>query len=115
MDNVFIERWWRNLKYEKVYLHAYASVAEAKAGIGSWFRFYNEGRQHQNLGYRTPQQVYTAKCRWMREQSAALPAFPEHARTRKFSPLPTSPQAQQPTKDLIWMIRKVKSSHQPSR
>jgi hypothetical protein len=98
MDNVFIERWWRNLKYEKVYLHAYASVAEAKAGIGSWFRFYNEGRQHQNLGYRTPQQVYTAKCRWMREQSAALPAFPEHARTRKFSPLPTSPQAQQPTK-----------------
>src|SRR5207244_3352286 len=47
MDNIFIERLWRSLKYEEVYLHAYASVAEATAGIGNWFRFYNEERQHQ--------------------------------------------------------------------
>jgi putative transposase len=58
MDNIFIERLWRSLKYEEVYLHAYASVAEAKSGIGSGLRFYNEERQHQSLGYRTPRQIY---------------------------------------------------------
>ena len=58
MDNIFIERLWRSLKYEEVYLHAYASVAEAKAGIGAWLRFYNEERQHQSHGYRTPRQIY---------------------------------------------------------
>ena len=45
MDNIFVERLWRSLKYEEVYLNAYASVAEAKAGIGSWLGFYNEERQ----------------------------------------------------------------------
>ena len=58
MDNIFIERLWRSLKYEEVYLHAYSSVAEAKAGIGTWLRFYNEERQHKSLGYRTPRQIY---------------------------------------------------------
>jgi putative transposase len=46
MDNIFIERRWRSLTHEEVYLHAYASVAEAKAGIGSWFRFYNPASSH---------------------------------------------------------------------
>ncbi len=41
MDNIFVERLWRSLKYEEVYLNAYESVAEAKAGIGAWFSFYN--------------------------------------------------------------------------
>ena len=58
MDNIFVERLWRSLKYEEVYLHAYATVAEAKAGIGAWLRFYNDERQHQSLGYRTPRQIY---------------------------------------------------------
>src|SRR5438128_42404 len=58
MDNIFVERLWRSLKYEEVYLNAYASVAEAKAGIGSWLSFYNEERQHESLGYRTPRQIY---------------------------------------------------------
>jgi putative transposase len=58
MDNIFVERLWRSLKYEEVYLHAYASVAEAKAGIGAWLRFYNEERLHQSHGYRTPRQIY---------------------------------------------------------
>ena len=58
MDNIFVERLWRSLKYEEVYLNAYASVAEAKAGIGAWHNFYNEERQHQSLGYRTPRQIY---------------------------------------------------------
>jgi len=58
MDNIFVERLWRSLKYEEVYLRAYATVAEAKSGIGSWLDFYNTERQHQSLGYRTPRQVY---------------------------------------------------------
>jgi putative transposase len=58
MDNIFVERLWRSLKYEEVYLHAYATVAEAKAGIGAWISFYNDERQHQSLGYRTPRRVY---------------------------------------------------------
>ena len=57
MDNIFVELW-RSLKYEEVYLNAYGSVAETKAGIGAWLSFYNDERQHQSLGYRTPRQIY---------------------------------------------------------
>ena len=71
MDNIFVERLWRSLKYEEVYLNAYASVAEAKAGIGSWLGFYNEERQHQSLRYRTPRQIYEAECRWICGRSAS--------------------------------------------
>jgi len=69
MDNIFIERLWRSLKYEEVYLHAYTSVAEAKAGIGTWLRFYNEERQHQSHGYRTPRQIYEEGL-WISGRSA---------------------------------------------
>ena len=58
MDNIFVERLWRSLKYEEVYLNAYATVAQARTGIGAWLSFYNEERQHQSLGYRTPRQIY---------------------------------------------------------
>src|SRR3984893_9004348 len=71
MDNIFVERLWRSLKYEEVYLNAYASVAEAKAGIGSWRGFYNQERQHQSLGYRTPRQAYEAECPWICGRSAS--------------------------------------------
>src|SRR5262252_6449638 len=71
MDNIFVERLWRSLKYEEVYLNAYASVAEAKHGIGAWLRFYNEERQHQTLGYRTPRQTYEAECPWVCGRSAS--------------------------------------------
>src|SRR3954463_480986 len=71
MDNIFVERLWRSLKYEEVYLNAYASVAEAKAGIGSWLDFYNEERQHQSLGYCTPRQAYEAECSWIGGRSAS--------------------------------------------
>ena len=60
LDNIFIERLWRSLKYEEVYLRDYALVPEARAGIGSWFRFYNHERPHQSLGYRTPAGLYLA-------------------------------------------------------
>ena len=58
MDNIFIERLWRSLKYEEVYLKDYSLVNEAHAGIGGWFRFYNHERLHQSLGYRTPAAIY---------------------------------------------------------
>jgi putative transposase len=54
LDNVFVERLWRSLKYEEVYLHVYDTVAEARAGIGRYFAFYNDERPHQALGYQTP-------------------------------------------------------------
>src|SRR5256884_2319901 len=64
MDNIFVERLWRSLKYEEVYLNAYASVAEAKAGIGAWLDFYNEERQHQSPRYRAPRPIYEVEGPW---------------------------------------------------
>jgi len=58
IDNVFVERLWRSVKYEEVYLKTYESVAEARAGIGAYLRFYNSDRPHQALDYRTPAQVF---------------------------------------------------------
>jgi len=107
MDNIFVERLWRSLKYEEVYLNAYATVAEAKAGIGAWLDFYNEERQHQSLGYRMPRQIYREGL-WICGQSAVLtgrasPAYRASPVSGKCSPLPTCPPAPQPTKDLILM------------
>ena len=61
MDNIFIERLWRSLKYEEVYLKDYESVTEARTGIERYFRFYNQERIHQSLDYRTPAAIYLAK------------------------------------------------------
>src|SRR5476649_1309755 len=60
LDNIFIERLWRSLKYEEVFTHAYASVAEARLSIGAWIAFYNDERKHQSLGYRTPREIFAA-------------------------------------------------------
>ena len=54
LDNIFVERLWRSIKYEEVYLKAYQSVAEARAGINDYLEFYNQQRPHQALGYRHP-------------------------------------------------------------
>jgi len=58
LDNIFTERLWRSLKYEEVYLHDYASVAEARRAIANYFEFYNQRRPHQSLGYKTPASIY---------------------------------------------------------
>jgi putative transposase len=58
MDNVFIERLWRSLKHEDIYLKAYGDGREARAGIGAWLEFYNHRRPHQALGYRMPMAVW---------------------------------------------------------
>jgi putative transposase len=57
-DNVFVERLWRSIKYEEVYLKAYDSVAEARASIGQYLAFYNSRRPHSSLDRRTPDQAY---------------------------------------------------------
>ncbi len=57
-DNLFIERLWRTVKYEEVYLKAYQDARDARIGLGSYFRFYNTERPHQALGYKTPAEVF---------------------------------------------------------
>ncbi|MHC2760843.1 transposase InsO family protein [Bradyrhizobium liaoningense] len=57
-DNVFVERLWRTVKYEEVYLRAYDSVSEARASIAKYLAFYNQGRPHSSLDGRTPDEAY---------------------------------------------------------
>jgi len=81
-DNIFVERLWRSIKYEEVYLKAYQNGTEARTGIGTYMEFYNQERPHQALGYRTPGEVFREdrqrKC--LQEQEGVLPsgvdAFP---------------------------------------
>lgn len=58
MDNVFVERLWRTVKYENVYLNSYSTIPEAEFGLGGYFEFYNNDRLHQALNYRTPAEIY---------------------------------------------------------
>jgi putative transposase len=94
MDNVFIERLWRSLKHEDIYLKGYADGREAHAGIGSWFAFYNARRPHQALGNRTPMAV------WREGASGGLDdkAVDMTLRLDNAVTLPTYPQPQQQQK-----------------
>lgn len=58
LDNIFVERLWRSVKYEEVYLNDYRTVAEARNGLGRYFEFYNGERYHQSLNYRRPYEIY---------------------------------------------------------
>ena len=60
LDNIFVERLWRSLKYENIYIREYASVAELIGGLCAYFQFYNTERPHQSLDYRTPAEVHFA-------------------------------------------------------
>jgi len=62
LDNIFVERLWRSLKYEEVYLKSYGSVSEAVQGIGDYFKFYNHKRLHQSLDYQTPATIHNRGC-----------------------------------------------------
>jgi putative transposase len=68
-DNVFVERLWRSVKYEEVYLRAYETVSQAREGIGRYLSFYNAARPHKAHGGKTPDSAYFA----------ALPAIPKAA------------------------------------
>ncbi len=89
MDNIFVERLWRSLKYEEVYLKAYDTVKEAKAGICHYINFYNHQRLHQALGYKTAWEVHNGleKQSWPearhrlidgKEQNPSLPLNQAH-------------------------------------
>jgi putative transposase len=58
LDNIFVERLWRSLKYEDIYVRAYESVKDVREGIGKYFNFYNNERLHQSLGYRCPREMH---------------------------------------------------------
>lgn len=62
MDNIFVERLWRSLKYEEVYLRSYNTIDEARKGIRAWIEFYNHRRPHQALDYRTPAELHFEKA-----------------------------------------------------
>jgi putative transposase len=78
LDNIFIERLWRSLKYEEIFLKAYGSVAEARLGINAWMKFYNDERKHQALGYHTPREIFAAStaCGYVHNASA-LNTYPQ--------------------------------------
>jgi putative transposase len=97
MDNVFIERLWRSLKHEDVYLKGYAEGREARAGIGAWIAFYNTRRPHQALANRTPMAV------WRDGFAGALGerAVDMTLRLDNADALPTCPQPQQPQKKVL--------------
>ena len=81
-DNIFVERLWRTVKYEEVYLKAYAGATEARKELEAYFRFYNIQRPHQALGYRTPAEVFfgnheavgesISNRRWTQEPALAI-------------------------------------------
>jgi putative transposase len=91
LDNIFIERLWRSMKHEDVYLKHYADGREARAGIASWIGFYNSPRPHQALGYKTPMSV------WRLGTTGALDATAVDMTLRldNACALPTCPQPQQ--------------------
>jgi putative transposase len=121
MDNIFIERLWRSLKYEEVFIKSDATATEARSSIGNYIILYNSERIHQTLDYRTPDEVFFAEnSLWICGQSAtptgsASPMFPPgivqaassvHGNMGKCSPLPTYPQAQPQQEELDLTIGK---------
>ncbi len=92
MDNIFIERLWRSIKYEEVHLKAYADAREARAGIGSWMTFYNFRRPHQAMSNQMPMAVWRAG---MDKIEAATRAVDMPLRLDNANALPTYPQHKQ--------------------
>ncbi len=70
-DNIFVERLWRSVKYEEVYLHQYTTVSDARRHLERYFRLYNNERLHESLGYRTPYEVYFKEQAGCHEPKAA--------------------------------------------
>ena len=99
LDNIFIERLWRSLKYEEVFIKAYGAVTEARGGIGKWLEFYNDDRPHQALDYRTPREIFEGKAReYVDNASASL---------RDTSALPTYSQAHRQEKRSKYVLTNI--------
>ena len=58
LDNIFVERLWRTVKYENIFIHSYESIPEVREGLNEYFPFYNNERRHQSLDYKTPAEIY---------------------------------------------------------
>jgi len=101
MDNVFIERLWRSLKYEDIYLKGYVDGREAKAGIASWMAFYNLHRPHQALANRTPMAVWRDGTTGGLHGQAVDMTLALRASLDNAVALPTSPQPPQQQQDLV--------------
>ena len=101
MDNVFIERLWRSLKYEDIYLKGYVDGREAKAGIASWMAFYNLHRPHQALANRTPMAVWRDGTTGGLHGQAVDMTLALRASLDNAAALPTSPQPPQQQQDLV--------------
>ena len=82
MDNIFVERLWRTVKYEEVYLKSYETVAEARESLARYFLFYNTERLHESLGYWTPREVYVNEGR----QKEGSETKPEQASLHQMQP-----------------------------
>ena len=97
LDNIFIERLWRSIKYEEVHLKAYADGREARAGIGEWMQFYNEDRPHQAMNNQMPMAVWRAGMEKieMEKIEAAARAVDMPLRLDNANALPTYPQQKQ--------------------
>jgi putative transposase len=99
LDNIFIERLWRSLKYEEVFIKAYGAVIEARGGIGKWLAFYNDDRPHQALDYRTPRETFEGyACEYVDNASASL---------RDTSALPTYSQAHHQEKGSKYVLTSI--------
>jgi putative transposase len=94
MDNIFIERLWRSIKYEEVHLNAYADGREARDGIGSWMDFYNHRRPHQAMNNRFPMAAWRAGTGWIEaaktvdmplrlDNANALPTYPQQTQKQQ--------------------------------
>lgn len=77
-DNIFVERLWRSVKYEDVYIKGYETVSEVKAGLADYFQLYNTERLHESLGYRTPLEVYLGERRLKESQETKPVQAPLH-------------------------------------
>jgi len=72
LDNIFIERLWRSVQYEEVYLHGYENVGEARSSLAQYFQIYNTERFHQSLDYKTPHEVYFGEGKNKTEQAPLI-------------------------------------------
>ena len=108
MDNIFIERLWRSIKYEEVHLKAYADAREARAGIGSWMTFYNFRHPHQAMNNQMPMAVWRAGTDKI---EAATRAVDMPLRLDNANALPTYPTAQAARSGLILEGQGQATSH----
>ena len=92
LDNIFVERLWRSVKYEDIYLHSYQNISEVKEGLREYFRFYNYERFHQSLDNKTPWQIYLQNERVSEYTMASLKGLADNSDAIFFETKTLKPQ-----------------------